>query len=131
MLKVRADESFVVKFVAARKVVGSVVRPDHRLLAIRRGLGSVALGAVGSSSQALTAAPTAAADCSGTGEELAAEEAGNVEAADDAETGGDDGESNDDGAAESDGEHQDVGGALENSDDSSVDQCGETEDAAD
>jgi len=74
VVKARSTDTYALKFVLDRQVLGTILRSNGTPLKIGPGATAVDLGSVGTSAQALTAAPTApAGDCSDLGEPVEAE----------------------------------------------------------
>ncbi len=83
-VKARAADSYVLKFILGRQVLGTILRSNGTPLVIHRGAKAVKLGAVGTRAQPLTATTEPQAnDCSGTGEAVEAENESDIAEASD------------------------------------------------
>lgn len=121
---VRSTDSYVLKFILDRQVLGTILRSDGTPLVIHRGATAVTLGAVGTDAQPLTAATAPqAGDCSGMGEPVEAE---NEAAIADASDG--DGEVQDEAeAVETETSADDLDDAAGDSQHENTDACGQNE----
>lgn len=121
----RSADSYVLKFILGRQVLGTILRANGTPLVIPRGATAVKLGGVGTNAQPLTAATASqAGDCSGTGEAVEAENETSIPEASDG-----DGEVQDEtgSAAEPETSADDLDDSAGDSQNEDTDACGQDE----